>query len=191
MARATAHGDGQVFDLYGDLEDAYEKALADGMSEVTETLDALGLWDEGNQAPTKFMLRAWHAINGNASQQRELAWCFDGDGGKPKGRRNPFYDKPRLAVYWYSKAAKAGDAIAQNNLANIYCSGEDTELWNGQLGVFWYEKAAAQKLPAGMRGFARCLECGMCRKDGTDTARAKALLAEAKAIEREQRENGR
>ena len=190
MAYTATHNEGHVFDLYGDLEDAYEKAKACGETEIVDTLDAFGLWDDRDQVPAKFFLRAWHAISGNASQQRELAWCFDRDGGKPKGERNPCYDRPQLAIFWYEKAAKAGDALAQNNLAHIYCTEDDMELWDGRLGAFWYEKAAAQKLPEGMRGLARCLECGMCLKDGADPARAKALFVEAEAIERGRREEG-
>ena len=35
-----------AFDLYGDLEDAYDKAESNGDVEVMETLDAFFLWDE-------------------------------------------------------------------------------------------------------------------------------------------------
>lgn len=175
------------FDLYGDLEIAYEEAAKNGAAEITETLDAFGLWDDDNQVPAKFMLRAWRAINGDVAQQRELAWCFDWIGSKSKRRHDQRYDKPHLAVYWYEMAAKAGDVLAQNNLANIYCA-ERGELWNGRRGIYWYEKAAAQKLPSAMRGLARCLGCGRCRKDGADPIRARALLDEIAAIKQSNEE---
>ena len=183
MTEARDDGAEGAFDLYGDLEAAYEKAKKDGCAEIVETLDAFGLWNEDEQVSAKFMLRAWWAINGDTVQQRELAWCFDWVGSEPEEERDPRYDKPHLAVYWYDKAARAGDAMAQNNLANIYCS-EGGALWNGRLGIHWYEKAAAQKLPTAMRGLARCLRCGKCRKGGGDPVRAKSLLAEADKIEK-------
>lgn len=181
MATTKEQATGMPFDLYGDLERAYEEALKKGDAEITETLDAFGLWDD-DQVPAKFMLRAWWAINGNVAQQREIAWCFDWVGSKSKQGYDTRYDRPHLAVYWYERAAKAGDALAQNNLANIYCS-EGGELWDGRRGIYWYEKAAAQKLLPAMRGLARCLECGKCRKEGADTIRAKALQDEIAEVE--------
>ncbi len=170
------------FDLYGDLERDYEEAAKNGSADITETLDAFGLWDDDDQVPARLMLRAWRAIRGDVAQQRELAWCFDWTGSKSRRRHDPRYDKPHLAVCWYERAAKGGDALAQNNLANIYCS-EKGELWNGRKGIYWYEKAAAQKLLPAMRGLARCLGCGKCRKGGADTIRAKALMDEIAEIE--------
>ena len=175
------------FDLYADLEDAYDKAGKDGETEITETLDAFGLWDESEKLPAKQMLCAWQAINGDVAQQRELAWCFDWS-SEPQEERNRRFDRPRLAIYWYEKAAEAGDALAQCNLGCIYCSDEDVEIWNGHRGVYWREKATAQKVPEAMLGLADCLDCGRCCKGGVDLVRAKALREEAEKVKREKGE---
>ena len=167
-----------IFDLYGDLEDAYDKAERDGMREVVQTLDAFGVWDEGGHPPIWIMKRALLAIKGDPNEQEELAWCFDWR-NELKEERNHRYDNPRLAAYWYERAAEAGVASAQCHVANIYCFADDKKLWNGPRAVYWREKAAAQKYPEGLRGLAYCLECGKCCRGGADVARAKRLRDEA------------
>ena len=73
-------------------------------------------------------------------------------------------DKPNLAQYWYGLAAEAGHANSQNYLAALYCP--DLEPLNvfklGRFARRWWEAAAEQKLPNGMRNLARCLKCGKC-----------------------------
>ena len=133
------------------------------------------------------MFCAWQAINGDVAQQRELAWCFDWS-SEPQEERNRRFDRPRLAIYWYEKAAEAGDALAQCNVGVIYCSDENVEMWNGHRGVYWLEKAAAQKVPEAMLGLAACLCCGRCCKGGTDLARATALMEEAEKVKHEEGE---
>jgi len=167
-----------IFDLYGDLEDAYDRAERDGMREVVQTLDAFGIWEEGGHPPIWIMKRALLAIKGDPDEQAKLAWCFDWR-NEPEEERNHRYDNPRLAVYWYERAAEAGVASAQCDVANIYCFADDEKLWNGPRAVYWREKAAAQKHPDGLRGLAYCLECGKCCQGGSDVARAKMLRDEA------------
>lgn len=58
-----------------------------------------------------------------------------------KGRCVPQNDKK--AVSWYKKAAEQGNALAQNNLGDMYLAGrgvpkDETE------AVTWYKKAAEQ-----------------------------------------------
>ena len=43
---ADAKAEAVPFDLYGDLEDAYDEADRDGDVEITATLDTFGLWNE-------------------------------------------------------------------------------------------------------------------------------------------------
>ena len=65
--------------------------------------------------------------------QYNLAQCYyEGDGVEQN------YEK---AVYWYTKAAKLGDADAQNNLGNCYQNGEGVEQ-DYEKAVYWYTKAA-------------------------------------------------
>ena len=67
--------------------------------------------------------------------QYNLAQCYyEGDGVEQN------YEK---AVYWYTKAAKLGDADAQNNLGNCYQNGEGVEQ-DYEKAVHWYRKAAKQ-----------------------------------------------
>ena len=183
MVSGELNDESGIFDLYGDLEDAYDKAECDGMREVVQTLDVFGIWDEGGHPPVWIMKRALLAIKGNPDEQAELAWCFDWS-HEPKEERSRRYDNPRLAVYWYERAADAGVASAQCNVANIYCFTDDKKLWNGPRAVYWREKAAMQKYPEGLRGLAYCLECGKCCQGCADVVRAKALRDEADLLEK-------
>lgn len=47
------------------------------------------------------------------------------------------------AVYWFSKAAEKGDAVAQYNLASCYENGNCVKQ-DGDKAVYWYTKAAEQ-----------------------------------------------
>lgn len=173
-------GKENLFDFVGDLEEAYEKAEREGDKALVESLDIIGLWEE--DAETKWLYRIWKALQGDTESQRMSGWMFDwprGDGEEPDSKS----DKPELAVYWYEMAARADDPDAQCLLANLY-SGDrlPRELWNGKLAVRWYEKSAAHKIPYGMLGLARCLECGRCCDGGRDAHRAAALREEAHEI---------
>ena len=47
----------------------------------------------------------------------------------------------KQALYWYGKAAKQGNVIAQVCLGYLYLTGKGTKQ-NYRLGRFWYRKAA-------------------------------------------------
>ena len=61
------------------------------------------------------------------------------------------------AEYWYLKAARKGNAMAQGNLGNIYR--EDAVC---KKALYWLEKSASQKLPVAMLSLADCLRCPRC-----------------------------
>lgn len=176
-------GKEELYDFIGDLEEAYEEAERLGDDKLTQTLDILGLWNEG--APSKWLYRVWKAVRGDTLDQRETAWVFDRLSDEEQEPSE--YDRPELAAYWYEKAAKVGDPVAQCNLANIYCC----RLWNGKRAVYWREKAAAQKEPHAMRGLAYCLECGICCEGGADPQRAATLRREADEILRLEKETSK
>ena len=50
------------------------------------------------------------------------------------------------AVYWYTKAAEQGHALAQNDLGNRYQIGEGVPK-NSEKMAYWYTKAAEQGVP--------------------------------------------
>ena len=178
-------GNENLFDFIGDLEEAYENAERTGDKKLVESLDILGLWEEG--AETKWLYRIWKALQGDTLSQRESAWMFDWPRSDDEGP-NPKYDKPELAAYWYEMAAQADDPVAQCNVANLYCGERlPKKLWNGKRAVYWREKSAAHKEPNGMRGLAYCLECGKCCPHGEDLARARALRAEADEISKKRK----
>ena len=54
----------------------------------------------------------------------------------------------------------------------------------GRFARRWWEEAAAQKLPCGMLGLAKCLRCGKCCCCDRDVPRAEALEAEEASHER-------
>ena len=75
----------------------------------------------------------------------------------------------------------------QSDLACLYCPDlipYDNKFKLGRFARHWWEEAAAQKLPCGMLGLAKCLRCGKCHDCNRDIPRAKALEAEADEIER-------
>lgn len=49
----------------------------------------------------------------------------------------------KMAVYWYTKAAKQGDPDAQYNLAVSYDNGEGVAE-NDRNAAYWYTQAAEQ-----------------------------------------------
>ena len=171
------------FDLYGDLEDAYDNAERNGDVEVLETLDVFRLWSERPRAGSPFLHTLLCAIQGDVEAQDSIGHTFfwsESDLGEHR-EKIEWLDKPNLAQYWYGLAAEAGHANSQNYLAALYCP--DLE----PLGVFklgrfarrWWEAAAEQGLPNGMRNLARCLKCGTCCCCDRAIPRAEALEAEA------------
>ena len=175
------------FDLYGDLEDAYDDAELNGDVEVLETLDAFRLWNARPRAGMPFLHTLLRAIQGEVEAQDEVGHVFywsENEIGDTREKRE-WLDKPNLAQYWYGLAAKGGYARSQNYFAALCCP--DLEPLNvfklGRFARRWWEEAAEQKLPNAMRNLARCLRCGKCCCCDTDLQRAEALEAEADRLE--------
>ena len=177
------------FDLYGDLEDAYDEADRDGDVEITETLDTFGLWEESPRCSRSWMYKIWCALRGDVVAQADVGHAFYWSDHDPDDVREKYkwLDKPELAIYWYGLAAEAGYADAQSDLACLYCPDlipYDNKFKLGRFARRWWEEAAAQRLPCGMLGLAKCLRCGKCCCCDRNIPRAKALEAEADEIER-------
>lgn len=176
------------FDLYGELEDAYDKADRDGAAEIVETLDAFGLWEEKPNGGSSFMQKTWRALNGDTKAQADVGHAFFWTDKDPEEtrERHKWLDKPLLAIYWCKLAAEAGCADAQDTLAYLYCP-DNEPLTAPKVGRrfarHWLEKAAAQNRPSAMRDLAHCLRCGKCACCGRDILRAEALESEANEIE--------
>ena len=187
MGEATNEkNSGMPFDLHGDLEDAYDEAERDGRTEVTETLDTFGIWQERAKCNEAFLHKIWRAIQGDAEAQADVGRAFYWTDHDPKETREEYkwLDKPELAIYWYELAAEAGFGDAQVDLGCLYCPDllPYSDLVNGRFARYWWEQAAAQKLPNGLLGLAHCLRCGKCCCCSHDVARAEALEAEAATI---------
>lgn len=174
------------FDMYGDLEDAYDKADLNGDVEIVETLDAFGLWNEHPKCSSAFMRTVWNAVQGDVEAQTTLGCAFyRPDDSNEKRRRHRWNDNPDLAIYWFNLAAEEGCADAQNYLACHYCP-ELQPAGAPKIGRFarhWLEQAADQKHTLAMNNLAYCLKCGKCACCDRDIARAKALEAEARELE--------
>ena len=179
------------FDLFGDLEDAYDDADREGNAELVDTLDTFGLWNEKPYCTSSWMYKIWCAIKGDVAAQADVGHAFYWSDHDPKETREEYkwLDKPELAIYWYKLAAEAGYDYAQSNLACLYCPDllPYSECMIGRFARYWWEESAAQKLPCGMRGLAKCLKCGKCSCCDRDIPRAEALKAEADRIEQENR----
>ena len=178
------------FDLYGDLEDAYDDAEREGDVEVVETLDAVRLWDEKQRVDRAFLYKLWMAIFFNIPEAQDdvgHAFFWSEDETYHDRERCEWMDRPNLAQYWYKLAAEEGYAPSQNYLAALYCP-DTAPLKAFKLGRFarhWWEAAAKQKLPNAMRNLARCLRCGKCCCCDRDVARADALENEACEIDKQ------
>ena len=83
-----------------------------------------------------------------------------------------------VAEYWYVKAARNGNAMAQNNLGNIYRNSSRC-----RDALHWLEKAAAQKLPVSMLSLADCLRCDRCPT--RDLVRAAQLELEGNKLKQQ------
>ncbi len=188
MPRNGHMTDEAPFDLYGDLEDAYDEADRDGDVEIVETLDTFGLWDGNPKCDRSWMHKMWRALKGDVEAQADVGYAFYWNDHDPEDVRETYkwLDKPELAIYWYRLAAEAGYAAAQSDLACLYCPDMipyDNKFKLGRFARRWWEEAAAQKLPCGMLGLAKCLRCGKCYDCNRDIPRAKALEAEADRME--------
>ena len=180
------------FDLYGDLEDAYDKAERNGDVEVVETLDVFRLWSERPRAGGDFLNILLRAIQGDVEAQADVGHAFfwsENEVGDDR-KKCEWQDRPNLAQYWYGLAAEAGYDCAQNYLAALYCpSLEPLKVFKlGRFARRWWEAAADQGHPNGMRNLARCLRCGKCCCCDRDVPRANALEAEAERIDSERKE---
>ena len=175
------------FDLYGELESAYDRADRAGDAEIVETLDTFGLWEERPHASSSFLLKAWQALNGDAEAQADVGNAFFWTDKDPEETREQYkwLDKPQLAIYWFTLAAEAGCADAQDKLSYLYCPTNEPRATPkvGRFARHWLEEAAAQKYPAAMHDLAHCLRCGKCACCGRDIPRAEALEAEANELE--------
>ena len=155
--------------------------------EITETVDTFGLWDEKPRCDRSWMYRIWCALKGDVEAQADVGHAFYWDEYDQEDVRKKYtwLNKPELAVYWYKLAAEAGYGYAQSDLACLYCPKRipyDNKFKLGRLARQWWQKAAAQELPCGMFGLARCLQCGRCRGCDRDIHRAKALDAKAERM---------
>lgn len=180
------------FDLYGDLEDAYDEAELNGDVEVMETLDVFDLWSERPRGGNAFLHTLLRAIHGDVEAQDAMGHVFFWSEDDPNDSREKceWLYKPNLAQYWYGLAAKAGCANSQNYLGGLYCPNiAPLDVFKlGRMARSWWEEAAGQKRIAAMRNLANCLRCGKCCCCDTDLQRAEALEAEAYRLEEEERE---
>lgn len=176
------------FDLYGDLEDAYDEAEFNGDLAVTETLDVLRLWDGRPRAKGAFLYTVLKAIRGDVEAQDKVGYAFYNAEDPIRGRgRCDWMDKPLLAQYWYGLAADAGRANSQNCLGRFYCPdcAPKDAFKLGRFARDYWKSAAEQKFPGGMHNLARCLRCGKCPCCNVDVKLAAALDAEAYCLENE------
>lgn len=81
-------------------------------------------------------------------------------------------------AYWYLRAARKGNAKAQNNLAGLYKRGESGLSKDPAKAAFWYSKAAAQSDGMALYNYGECLFEGF----GVKADQKKALEMFAKAV---------
>ena len=115
-------------------------------------------------------LELFLALRGDELAQCDIAFHYENGEGN-------FAADVDAAEYWYLKAARRGNAMAQSNLGNLYrdsCRCRDA--------LRWLEKAAAQKLPVAMLSLADCLSCPRCL--GMDLARAAELERDGNELKR-------
>jgi hypothetical protein len=92
------------------------------------------------------------AAAGRPSAQSLLAWMYtQGTGGRPPD--------PARAVRLYQQAARAGDAAAQNNLAELYELGRGVAVDPAQ-ALHWYRKAAEAGFAPGQFNLGRLYAAG-------------------------------
>ena len=122
-------------------------------------------------------LLAMLALRGHTLSRCNIGYHFNFGIGVPKD-----YD---LAIYWYTLAAKAGDAYAMTNLGKLY-SEKDGPKWDGIKAVRWFKKAVAKGETWAMGELGHCLLCGECA--GKDVKRARSLLENAVAANPDRRD---
>lgn len=125
--------------------------------------------DEGLGVDDYIRLQTFLALRGDELSQCDVAYHYE--------EGMSVYKKDfSAAEYWYLKAARQGNAMAQGNLGNMYRSVSQC-----RDAVYWLEKSAAQKLPGSMLSLADCLRCPRCSK--TDIRRAETLEREGKRLQ--------
>ena len=109
MTQNEHNTDEVPFDLYGELEDAYDEADRDGDVEITETLDTFGLWNENPRCNRSWMYTMWCALRGDVEAQADVGHAFYWNDHDPDDVREKYkwLDKPELATYWYRLSAEA------------------------------------------------------------------------------------
>ena len=167
------------FDILAEIDAAYDHAERKGPRKVVRTIEAVECLMGFPDVPTSVLYWLYKALAGDPVGARETAHLFDWEQDEKGREKFAMLDSPELAVFWFERAAKKGDAIAQNNLANLLCS-SGRPIWNGRQAVYWREKASAQGEYHAMEGLADCLECGHCCR--FDPARAKLLRAESRRL---------
>ena len=178
------------FDIYGDLEDAYNKAERNGDVEVMETLDAFRIWSERPRTTSNLSLHTLLlAIQGDGNAQDDVGYAFFRleDDIDDNSEEYEWLDRPELAQYWYGLAAEDGWPTAQNGLGILYCPKlKPLNVFKlGRLARLWWEVAADNKHTDGMRNLARCLRCGKCFCCDRDVERADALENEACELDKQ------
>ncbi len=73
------------------------------------------------------------------------------------------------ALYWYHKAADAGNMYAMNSIAICYQQGKGVPQ-NDDLAIEWFEKASNAGNPEGAYNLAECYFCGYGVRKDTDKA---------------------
>ncbi len=167
-----------TFHISRELRRDLLRAMRKGDRIAEQTLRAVGVKDVGfvheqefrvPYGPYRKMLSALHVVlDGKekvgesrelqlflALRGDELAQCdiaYDYEYGQ-----NGFAKDLAAAEYWYLKAARKGNAMAQSNLGNIYRRDSVCKK-----ALYWLEKSASQKLPVAMLGLADCLRCPRC-----------------------------
>ena len=113
-------------------------------------------------------LRLFLALRGDELAQCDLAY-------KWQEGKEPFAVDATAAEYWYLQAARKGNPMAQNNLANLYRL--ESPLHDCKKAVYWHEQAVSNKMPSAMLGLAECLCCP--KWEHQDPERAAMLHKEA------------
>jgi len=143
-----------------------------------------GVWN-GRGYPYRDNILMYLAINGDTSAQCEVAWWFD-----VKEKPSKWWAHPDLARYWYGLGAKAGDPMAQTNLATLI--GRDCDkLSQSEFAEMrsLLKAAAAQDFPAALRRLWHCCECAHCGVFDADAALA--YHSRYKKVEKQSDSSGR
>lgn len=143
----------------------YKKASQ--MNHASAMNNLAGIYLKQKKYPQALALYTQGAKLKNTLCYCNLGILYENGYGTPKNLQKAFD--------WYLLAAKAGNAVAQNNLAGIYSRREDDKQ-----AVFWYEKAAKQKNNTAISNLANCYEFGYHVR--INLLKAQALRNEGKRI---------